>query len=138
MRLKKGFTLIEVLVAIFILVIGIAAVLQAFPLGMYIQKSAQLTTTAAQLSQAKIEEIVSKSYSDPLLSVGTATESYGTISGFSVFKRVTKINYYDPNNPALIPAADLGIKKIEITVFWRSPLGVAEKEVKLTTLFAKR
>ena len=138
MKFKKGFTLIEVLVAIFVLTVGIVAVLQAFPLGTYIQKSSQMTTVAIQLSQAKLEELVSKSYDDSLLSVGTTTESYGTVSGFSSYKRTTRINYYDPNNPSQIPVADLGIKKIEITVFWKSPLGVAEKEAKIATLFSQK
>ncbi len=133
-----GFTLIEVLVAVFVLAVGIVAVLQAFPLGTYIQKSSQMTTVAIQLSQAKLEELISKSYDDPLLSVSTTTESYGTVSDFSLYKRTTRINYYDPNNPFQIPVADLGIKKIEITVFWKSPLGVAEKEAKIATLFSQK
>jgi len=86
MKFKKGFTLIELLVAIFVLTVGIVAVLQAFPLGTYIQKSSQMTTVAIQLSQAKLEELISKSYDDPLLFVGTTTESYGTVSGFSSYK----------------------------------------------------
>ncbi len=138
MKFKKGFTLIEVLVAIFVLTVGIVAVLQAFPLGTYIQKSSQMTTVAIQLSQAKLEELISKSYDDSLLFVGTTTESYGTVSGFSSYKRTTRINYYDPNSPSQIPVADLGIKKIEITVFWKSPLGVAEKEAKIATLFSQK
>jgi len=138
LKTKRGFTLIEVLVAVFILTVGIVAVLQAFPLGTYIQKSSQMTTVAIQLSQAKLEELISKSYDDPLLSVGTTTESYGTIPNFSSYKRITKVNYYDPNNSSQIPATDLGIKKIEITVSWKSPLGVAEKEAKIATLFSQK
>ncbi len=138
LKTKRGFTLIEVLAAVFVLAVGIVAVLQAFPLGTHIQKSSQMTTVAIQLSQARLEEIISKSYDDPLLFVGTTTESYGTVSGFSSYKRTTRINYYDPNNPSQIPIADLGIKKIEITVFWKSPLGVSEKEAKIATLFSQK
>ncbi len=138
MKFQRGFTLIELLVAIFVLAVGIVAVLQAFPLGTSIQKSSQMTTVAIQLSQAKLEEILSKSYDDPLLSISTTAESYGTIPDFSSYKRITKVNYYDPNNPSQTPATDLGIKKIEITVFWKSPLGITEKEVKIATLFSQR
>jgi len=138
MKTKKGFTLIEVLVAVFVLAVGIVAVLQAFPLGTHIQKSSQMTTTAIQLSQGKMEEIISKSYDDPLLAVATTTESYGSIPEFSSYKRVVKINYYNPDNPGQTPAGDLGIKKIEISVFWKSSLGIAEKEVKIATLLSKR
>lgn len=131
-----GFTLIESLIAIFVLVVGIVAVLQAFPLGAHIQKSSQMTTTAIQLNQEKLEEIISRSYSD--IPLGETLEPYGFNPNFSSFRRKTEITYFDPNNPTVPPAGDLGIKKIEVWVFWRSPFGVAEKEIKLATLFAQR
>lgn len=138
---QKGFTLIELIVAIFILVVGISAVLQMFPLGIQTAKTAQMATVAAQLGQAKIEEIISKSYDE--ISVGETTESYGEIPDFDAYKRVTAINCvdldlqevacdYDPtNNPD-------PVKKIEVTVFWKSPLGVSEKSAKIASLIAKR
>jgi len=36
---NKGFTLVESLIAVFVLAVGIVAVLQAFPMGIYIQKT---------------------------------------------------------------------------------------------------
>lgn len=133
---SAGFTLIEVMLAVFILSVGITAILQAFPLGTHIQRSSQMNTIAIQLNQAKLEEIISKSYSE--VSLGIVTELYGSIANFSSFQRKTETTYFDPNNPAVPPASDLGIKKIEVTVFYRSPLGVAEKQVKLATLIARR
>lgn len=133
---NKGFTLIESLVAVFILSVGIVAVLQAFPLGTYIQKTSQLSTIALVLSQGKMEETISLSYSNLL--IGTIEEDYDSNSDFPSFRRLTKISYFDPDNPSIVPGSDLGIKKIEITVFWRSHLGVLEKEVKLATLITKR
>jgi len=136
MKKNKGFTLIELLVAIFILVIGIVAVLQAFPFGANIQRQAQMATVALQLNQEKMEEIISCQYNEIL--VGTVEESYGFDPDFLSFKRITEVEYFDPNNPEVPPAEDSGIKKIEVTVFWRAPLGTTEKEVKLATLIAKR
>lgn len=135
-RNSEGFTLIELLVAIFILTIGIIAILQAFPLGTYVQKSAQMTSTAIQLSQAKMEEIISQSYNE--ISLGIVEEDYGSITNFNSYKRRTEVSYFDPNNPEVPPSEDLGIKKIEVTVFWRSPLGISEKEVKIANLIAQR
>ncbi len=133
---SKAFTLIELLIAIFVLSVGIVAVLEAFPLGTHVQKSAQMTTLALQLTQAKMEETISQSYAE--IAIGTIEESYGSIANFPSYKRKTEINYFDPDNPEVPPAEDLEIKKIEITVFWRSPLGVSEKEVKIASLIAKR
>ena len=133
---KKAFTLIELLIAIFILAVGIVALLQAFPLGTHIQKSAQMTSTALQLGQAKMEEIISQSYIE--IPSGVNEEAYGSIINFSPYKRKTEISYFNPNNPEVSPVQDLGIKKIEITVFWRSPLGISEKEVKIANLITRR
>ena len=135
-RLKKGFTLIELLIAIFVLAVGIVAVLEMFPLGTYVQKSAQMGTLASELCQEKMEEIISESYNNIL--PGVNEEPYGFNSSLPSFKRKTEVNYFDPNNPQVPPDQDLGIKKIEVTVFWKSPLGINEKEIKLATLISKR
>jgi len=132
----RGFTIIESLISIFVLTVGIVAVLYIFPLGSQIQQSNQMATIAVQLSQGKIEEIISKSYGE--ISVGVTEEDYGFDSNFSSHKRKTEVNYFDPGNPQIPASNDLGIKKIEVTVFWRSPSEVSEKEVKLATLIAKR
>jgi prepilin-type N-terminal cleavage/methylation domain-containing protein len=132
----KGFTLIEMLIAVFVLAIGIVAVIGAFPLGTYLQKSGQLNTVAIQLAQAKMEEISSNSYDDIL--VGITEEDYGSISSFLSFKRNTEISFFDPDNPEVPPAGDLGIKKIEISVFWHSSLGISEREVKIANFIAQK
>ena len=136
MKNLLGFTLVEVLIAVFVLSVGIVAVLQAFPLGTQIQKSSQMATIASQLAQAKMEEIISQSYSSIL--IGTSQEAYGFNTSFLSHRRETEITYFDPDNPGLPPAQDLGIKKVEITVFWHSPLGASEKEVKIANFIAKK
>lgn len=132
----KGFTVIEIIVAIFILIIGIVAVLQMFPLGIQTERTARMATVAGQLGQAKIEEIISKSYDE--ISVGVEEEDYGSIPDFNSYKRKTEVNFFDPDNPSIPPGSDLGIKKIKVTVFWKSPPGVSEKSIKIATLIAER
>jgi prepilin-type N-terminal cleavage/methylation domain-containing protein len=136
MKKQKGFTLIELLIAIFILTVGILTVSQSFPLGVYIQKSAQMDTVANQLCQTKIEDFFTLSYGE--IPLGTAEESYGLIVSFPSYKRRTEISYFDPSNPSVPSAIDLGIKKIKITVFWHSPMGVTDKKVIITNLIAER
>jgi len=130
---SKSFTLIELLIAIFILAVGIVGVLQAFPLGTRIASFSKMSTVATQLAQAKIEDMISGSYFD----LSSSLEGYGEIPGFESYKRATAVDYYDPVT-ATTTGSDTGIKKIEITVFFKSPLGVSEKEVKITSLISRR
>lgn len=133
---SKGFTLIEILIAVFVLATGVVTIMQAFPLGSYIQKSAQLNTVASELAQSKMEEILSQSYGD--ISTGVVEEPYGFVPSAPSFKRKTEITYFDPNSPGTPPASDSGIKKITITVFWHSPLGIQERNVQIANLISQR
>ncbi len=133
---SESFTIIELIISVFILTVGISAVLYMFPIGIQIQKASQMATVAIQLSQGKMEEIISKSYGEII--AGTVEEDYGFDSDFSSYRRETEISYFNPENPQIVPVSDLGIKKIQVTVFWRSPLGISEKEIKLITLFARK
>lgn len=140
----RGFTLIEVLITIFLLTVGVVGVLAMFPLGTQTTKSAQMASQASHLGQFKIEEMVSKSYDDPALSIGTTTEDYGTVPDFSFHKRVTSVNCVRPDNLSetecnydLVSDPD-PMKKIEVTVYWKSSLGITERNVKLTSLIAKK
>ena len=132
---KTGFTLIELSIAIFLLTMGVLAVLTIFPMGSKVEKSTQVLAVAIQLEQGKMEEVLSQSYGAIL--VGSTTEDYGTISGFTPYKRVTEIGYYDPVN-ATITDSDSGIKMIEVTVFWESSLGAPEQNTKIISLTTKR
>jgi len=131
-----AFTLIEVLISIFILAVGIGAVLCIFPFGLQTQRNSQLTTAAIQLAQQKIEEIIAQSYEEIL--IGVFEEDYGFNAHFNNLRRVTQVSYFDPNQPTMPASSDLGIKKIEVKVFWRNPFLLSEKEIKLVTLIAKR
>jgi len=133
---KTAFTLIEVLISVFILAIGVSAVLGIFPFGLQIQKNSQLTTAAIQLAQQKIEQIISQSYEEVL--VGVFEEDYGFNPHFNNLRRVTQVSYFNPNQPDIPASSDLGIKKIEVMVFWKPPFLLSEKEIKLATLIAKR
>ncbi|MFC1663782.1 prepilin-type N-terminal cleavage/methylation domain-containing protein [Patescibacteria group bacterium] len=139
----KGFTLIELLVAIFVLAVGIMGVFQAFPFGTRIWKSAEMSTVATQLGQAKIEEITSKPYDE--ISVGIIEPKHVLDSPFNAYLRETKVTCIDIDsvNPLEV-ACDYDLtdpdpmKKIEVTVFWNPPFGITEKSNKLINLIAKR
>jgi len=133
LNMKGGFTLIETILAIFILVVGIVGVLAMFPVGIQIQNLAKMETVASRLAQAKIEEIIAKSYEE----IVTFCEGYGEIPNFEFYKRETRVNYYDPVN-STTSQIDLGIKEIDVKVFWKSGPGFSEKSITLKTLITKR
>jgi len=124
--IMRGFTLIEVLITIFILAVGMAGVLGAFALGVQTQSKAKMNTVALGLAQAKIEELASLSYSE----IASFTEDYGEISGFQSYKRETEVAFWDPAN-STTSQTDLGIKRARVTVLWDSDKYSAE----LLTLF---
>ncbi|XOB41994.1 MAG: type IV pilus modification PilV family protein [Candidatus Nealsonbacteria bacterium] len=139
--MKKGFTLIETIIAIFILTIGILGVLNAFPLAVQIERSARMATIASQLGQAKIEENLSKSYSKVLCSddVCPDIEDYETIANFSNFKRETEITCLDGEDFSEVSCyPDPGLKQVKVTVYWKSALRTFPKKVEIITLIAKR
>lgn len=136
-KIKKGFTLIELMVVIFILTFSLLAVLVIFPIGMKIARNSQTKTLGIQLSQDKMERLISKPYNDSQLNIGTTTENYGTISEFDYFKRVTRINYYNPADFQEINT-DLGIKKIEVEIFWRSPFKNTEEKINIKSFVSKK
>ncbi len=130
---KKGFTITEAMVAVFVLMLGIVAVLHLFPLSLQTRKFSEMKTVASQLAQAKIEELSANSYDD--ISVGTTTEVQ-LDSPFEGYSRQLVVNYVDSNLQN--SASDTGLKKIEVTVSWSSSLSISQKNVRVINLVAGR
>jgi type II secretory pathway pseudopilin PulG len=131
-NLKKGFTIIELLVAITVLIIGIVAILYMFPISVQVEKYSQQLSIAVQLAQEKTEETISKAYLDT--TVGTTTESQ-LPAPFQKYSRQTVINYVDSNfNPT---TTDTGLKKIIVKVTFENPLGF-DKKVEISTLITNK
>ena len=131
----NGFTLIEVLVAIFILSIGVLTIFGIFPLGIQIARSSEMATIAVYLGETKIEEVISTPYEE--IFVGATTDS-SLPPPFSSYGRETRVTYVDPALGLQEVANDTEVKKIEVTVSWKSPVGLTEKSIELVTLIGKR
>lgn len=56
-RSHRGFTLIEVLIALVVLLAGIVTIVQLFPVALRASADAALQGTAVDLAQQKVEEI---------------------------------------------------------------------------------
>lgn len=108
MEQRKGLSIIEVFVAI-----AISGILIVFIMDISGQADANLRRTRMKiiaycLAQEKMEE-----KSDwASASTGTTTENYGTISGFSDFRRICTVTN-DPTNEGI-----LGLRGINVTVYW--------------------
>ncbi len=118
-RYAKGFTLIEIMVAITLLSIGL---LGMAGLTVGIMRGNALSsevTTATALAQAKMEDIKRVGYSGAT----EITEDYNSIAGYPLFKRDTEIDVDTP---------DLGMKTVTITVSWDSDASSIAVETILT------
>lgn len=132
-RPSRGFTLIETMTAVFILVVGISGVLVIFPLSLKIIRSSDLATKAVALGQEKMEDISSLGYDN--IAVGTTNESLA--SPFEQFSRQTIVSYVDPANSMQVSESDTGIKKVQITVSWNSLLFLGQQNIAINALISK-
>jgi prepilin-type N-terminal cleavage/methylation domain-containing protein len=131
--MKKGFTILETMVAILILTIGIIAVLQIFSLCANIQKSNEMENQAIFLAQEKMEQEIFKTYEN--IQIGTVLES-PISSPYERFSRETKITYLSSDLEEV--ELDMGLKKIEVTVEWNAPLKLAQRSISIVNLVARR
>lgn len=115
----KGFTLLEVLISLAILLAGIVAVLSFFPMSLKTNRDAELLSQAAVLAQLKAEEIRRdlKTNGDLLNQIKTLTTPTEPMQ----FAQNTKLAYcfcgvslIDPNDDPNDPADDYGVARIII------------------------
>ena len=113
---NKGFSLLEVLVALSILSVAVFSIVRLFPFSMNATKQSEQKTLAVNFAQAKIEELISQGYEQ--INVGTVIEeSLSTIDNdFSEFKRITRVKYLDSSLNET--QTDLGLKLIETDIVW--------------------
>ena len=106
---NNGFTLIEVLVAMVILSVGLLGTAALITGIISSNKLSNRISTATTCAQDKMEEIRRLGYSGMPASDTTTTESYNSITNYSLYKRVT---FTDVDNPAA------GMKTVTVFVYW--------------------
>jgi type IV pilus assembly protein PilV len=104
---KKGFTLIEVLIATLVLAIGLLSLATLAGTVIRGNSFSNKMTTATTLAQDKMEEIKRLGYDNAGTAAGT--ENYGSIAGYSAYKRVTTVATGSPAT---------GMKTVTVTVSW--------------------
>jgi len=108
---KRGFTLIEVLIAIFLLVIGLLGLLSLTTTVVKGNASSKMTTLATTLAKDKLEDIKNQNYSNIVTSTDYAT-SNGTVSASSSGAFYTRNCTVTSDSPAA------NMKSINVQVTW--------------------
>lgn len=132
---KKGFTIIETIVAIGIFGIGILALLGFYTYSSQVVRFARQTTVASNLAQGLVEQTISEPY-DTLTVGESAKETFSIIPTDSSYgySKQTKISLIDQNLNA--SDTDVGLKKIDCTVYWQS--NWTEKNIQVSTIVTRR
>lgn len=135
---KNGIGLVEVVISMAVIIVGILGLLLAFGRGGGFGKMLYDQSPALEFAQAKIEELSGLTYEN--VPAGTienrARMSTSTADYFYNFTRSALVELVDQN---LAPSgADIGLKKITVTVYFPTGYSGAEQEVKLVYLKSKR
>jgi prepilin-type N-terminal cleavage/methylation domain-containing protein len=119
-RSKRGFTLVEVMIAILLLVGGIAAATFVMGRGMFATTDTENVQQALALAQEKMESIRGTAFAS------IASESKAAVSGWSGFSREVTVSQPTGTNS--------DFKQVVVTVYWNTVDG--ELSTSLTTYVA--
>ena len=67
-KMQRGFTLVEMMIAILVFTVGLLSLLSAILFGLRMRFDSRLSSAALKLSQQVMEQLKSRSPDDPLLS----------------------------------------------------------------------
>lgn len=98
---KKGFTLLEVLLTIILMVTGFVLLLQALATGLFAGGENETELIAINLAQEKIEELRNNNYSN------IVNETKAAVPGFPVFQR-----------EVVVTTPQAGLKEVSVSVYW--------------------
>ncbi len=115
--LVSGFSLIEVVLALGILIIGLVAIVLLFPVGLRASREAGILSEATLLAQSRIEQIKTLGYDRLQEKQG----SQGTFGWSTIEEEVTPDGVNDPSK----------LKKISVVVTW-TQAGKERKETFVT------
>jgi prepilin-type N-terminal cleavage/methylation domain-containing protein len=116
-RDQRGFTLAEILVAVAVIGIGLAAISMGFGIATSGVETGRQQTTAVLLAEQRVEQLralVVANFADPAVAAGTAQEAYNAIPNGAGYRRQTVIGDVDSNGDGV---ADM--KRVRVDVFYR-------------------
>ena len=80
--MKQGFTLIEVLIAIILIVSGLVVLMQVMSVAIFADSTLEYRLTALNLANEKLEELKDDGYSHANLDPASSSFTEAFISGF--------------------------------------------------------
>lgn len=136
----RGFTLAEVLIAVAIIAIGLAAIAMGFGMATTGVETGRQQTAAVLLAEQRMEQMrgrIIASFADPAAAPGAADEGYDTIPNGASYRRQTVVADFDTDADGV---ADL--KRVTVDVYYR-PLterGLlrSERKVRLVNIVSRR
>ena len=131
---KRGFTLIEVLITIVLIVGGLIILMRMMSVGIFADATLEYRLTAVNLANEKLEELKDDGYSHANLDPASSPFTEAFVSGFDfVDQRQWTVGYVDANLNST--TTDTGLKEVQATVQWTPQKGSTET-VTVDTLIA--
>jgi len=116
-KMKQGFTLIEVLIAIILIVSGLVVLMQVMSVAIFADSTLEYRLTALNLANEKLEELKDGGYSHANLDPASSLFTEASISGFDfVDQRQWTVDYVDANLDSSV--SDTGLKDVTVEVQW--------------------
>jgi type II secretion system protein I len=103
---EKGFTLVEVLIAVMVLAIAFLAMYQMQAMAVRGNETANQVTIATMLAQDKMEQIRNANYDD-VTNLNFPAENYGMVPKFRQFRREVAVT------------ENGRVKTVRVTVLWK-------------------
>jgi prepilin-type N-terminal cleavage/methylation domain-containing protein len=136
---QRGFTLAEVLIAVAVIGIGLAAISMGFGIATSGVEVGRQQTTAVLLAEQRVEQLrtlVIANFVNVAIAAGTTQEAYGAIPNGPGYRRQTTIGDIDTNGDGIID-----MKRVQVVVFYRpiTERGTqGERQVTLVDVITRR
>lgn len=136
--MKKAFTLIEILIAVFVLEIGLLGIATFYSYSFQISKIARHDTIASNLASGLIDEQSAIAFDNLIVGEGTKTRYSDDINNpfYNWYKKID-VAFIDMNLVASYTETETNknMKKVTITIYW--PEGSNERSFQTATIRAK-
>ena len=138
-RAQSGYTLVELMVALLLLVVALMGLASAFPISRVTVQYGSAASTAVSLGRQTLEGMRNRRYSELTDEITTAnfpSQGYGAIPGFGSFRRTVTIEDGVPEATCTPPPGTPCTKRVTVTVFFRDDAGL-ERSVAVRTIFVR-
>ncbi|MBT3182323.1 MAG: type II secretion system protein [Deltaproteobacteria bacterium] len=115
---QKGFTIIELLLAVVIISTGLVGIMSLFDNATRGAMQLDLNVIAANLAHEKLEEIVLDKVTNGYATLSDASYSFeNPVTDFNAYTRNVTITEVDPQDLSTTQAGS-GYKRVDVTVSW--------------------